>query len=173
VFAIALVVYSLLINLNDIGISTTIVRWQGNLDEVAPTATTLIFLTSLIVYGVFFMAAPFCCSLVGASDAAGVTRLLALAIIVDGISAVPTGMLTRYFRQDRRAVADLVNSAVATVIAFMATASGVWRGADFSGISSARSCVCASQSIDIVLVSSSRQQKSSYAAASPYSARRW
>jgi len=28
-------------------------------------------------------------------------------------------------------------------------------------------CVCASQSIDIVLVSSSRQQKSSYAAASP------
>ena len=128
VFAIALVVYSLLINLNDIGISTTIVRWPGNLDEVAPTATTLIFLTSLVVYGVFFIAAPYCCRLVGAPDAASVTRLLALAIIVDGIFAVPTGMLTRYFRQDRRAIADLVNSAVATVISIVLAVHGygVW-----------------------------------------------
>ena len=128
VFAIALVVYSLLINLNDIGISTTIVRWPGNLDEVAPTATTLIFLTSLVVYGVFFIAAPYCCRLVGAPDATGVTRLLALAIIVDGIFAVPTGMLTRYFKQDRRAVADLVNSAVATVISIVLAVHGygVW-----------------------------------------------
>jgi PST family polysaccharide transporter len=128
VFAIALVVYSLLINLNDIGISTTIVRWPGDIDEVAPTAATLIFLTSLVVYGVFFFVAPYCCRLVGASDATGVTRLLALAIIVDGIFAVPTGMLTRYFRQDRRAIADLVNSVVATVISIVLAVHGygVW-----------------------------------------------
>jgi PST family polysaccharide transporter len=128
VFAIALVVYSLLINLNDIGISTTIVRWPGDIDEVAPTAATLIFLTSLVVYGAFFFVAPYCCRLVGAPDAVGVTRLLALAIIVDGIFAVPTGMLTRYFRQDRRAIADLVNSVVATVIAIVLAVhgDGVW-----------------------------------------------
>jgi PST family polysaccharide transporter len=117
---------------------------------VAPTATTLIFLTSLIVYGVFFMAAPFCCSLVGASDAAGVTRLLALAIIVDGISAVPTGMLTRYFRQDRRAVADLVNSAVATVIAIVLAVHGhgVWSlawGRLLGNLVGAVLCMCFSE----------------------------
>jgi PST family polysaccharide transporter len=128
VFAIALVVYSLLISLNDIGISATIIRWPGDIDEVAPTATTLIFVTSLIVYGVFFIAAPYCCRLVGVSDAAGVTRLLALAIIVDGIFAVPAGMLTRYFRQDRRIIADLVNSVVAAVISIMLAVHGygVW-----------------------------------------------
>jgi len=128
VFAIALVVYSLLISLNDVGIYATIVRWPGDIDEVAPTATTLIFLTSLACYGVFFMAAPYCCRLVGAPDAAGVTRLLALAIVVDGIFAVPVAMLTRYFRQDRRTIADLVNSVVATVVSIVLALHGygVW-----------------------------------------------
>jgi PST family polysaccharide transporter len=128
VFAIALVVYSLLISLNDIGIFATIVRWPGDLDEVAPTATTLIFVTSLIAYGLFFMAAPYCCKLVGAPDATGVTRLLCLAIVVDGIFAVPTSMLTRYFQQDRLALADLVNSVVATVVSIVLALNGhgVW-----------------------------------------------
>jgi O-antigen/teichoic acid export membrane protein/glycosyltransferase involved in cell wall biosynthesis/pimeloyl-ACP methyl ester carboxylesterase len=128
VFAIALVVYSLLISLNDVGIYATIVRWPGDLDEVAPTATTLIFLTSLVAYGVFFVLAPYCCRLVGAPGATSVSRLLALAIIVDGIFAVPVGMLTRYFRQDLRTIADLVNSAVATVISIVLAVKGygVW-----------------------------------------------
>jgi len=128
VFAIALVVYSLLISLNDVGIFATIVRWPGNIDDVAPTATTLIFLTSVVAYGVFFVAAPYCCRLVGAPDATGVTRLLALAIIVDGIFAVPVGMLTRYFRQDRRTIADLVNAVVATVVSILLAfhGYGVW-----------------------------------------------
>jgi O-antigen/teichoic acid export membrane protein/alpha-beta hydrolase superfamily lysophospholipase len=128
VFAIALVVYSLLISLNDVGIYATIVRWPGDIDEVAPTATTLIFLTSLVVYGVFFVAAPYLCQLVGAPDAAGVTRLLCLAIVVDGIFAVPTGMLTRYYQQNRLAVADLVNSVVATVVSILLAlhGHGVW-----------------------------------------------
>jgi PST family polysaccharide transporter len=128
VFAIALVVYSLLISLNDIGISATIIRWPGDVDQVAPTATTLIFLTSLIVYAVFFIVTPYCCRLVGAPDATGVTRLLALAIIVDGIFAVPAGMLTRYFRQGRRTIADLVNSVVAAIISITLAVHGygVW-----------------------------------------------
>jgi PST family polysaccharide transporter len=128
VFAIALVVYSLLISLNDVGISATIIRWPGDVDEVAPTATTLIFLTSLIFYGAFFVIAPYCCRLVGAPDATGVTRLLALAIIVDGIFAVPAAMLTRYFRQYRRTIADLVNAVVATVVSIVLALHGygVW-----------------------------------------------
>jgi len=150
VFAIALVVYSLLISLNDVGISATIIRWPGDVDEVAPTATTLIFLTSLIFYGAFFVAAPYCCRLVGAPDAAGVTRLLALAIIVDGIFAVPTGMLTRYFQQYRRTIADLVNSVVATVISIMLAVHGygVWSlawGRLIGNLVGAILCVCFSE----------------------------
>ena len=57
VYTVALVVITLLLSLNDVGVSTAIVRWQGDLDEIVPTGVTLIFLTSVVLYiGIYFVA---------------------------------------------------------------------------------------------------------------------
>jgi len=124
VFAIALVALNLLNSINDVGMSASIVRWPGKLDDVAPTALTLIFVFSLVGYAIFFAAAPWYCTALHAPQAAGVLRLLSLAVVIDGATAVPTAVLTRSFRQDRRAIADLSGIALQTVLTIVLAAAG-------------------------------------------------
>ena len=112
VFAVALLGLLLILSLNDVGLAATIVRWPGNLDRVAPTATTIIAVASLLLYAGLFVLAPAMAAALNAPGAAGLLRVLGLGVVIDGLFAVPTVLLTRNFQQDRRTWADVTGFAI-------------------------------------------------------------
>ncbi|MDH6196240.1 O-antigen/teichoic acid export membrane protein [Mycobacterium frederiksbergense] len=122
VYAVALAVMAFAMYVNDAGIIAACVQWRGKLEEMAPTAASIALLSSFVVYGVLWLSAPAISTLSKAPDATPVVRLLALVIIVDGITAVRAAALLRRFEQDRLTKANivgmLVNVAVALPLAF-------------------------------------------------------
>jgi O-antigen/teichoic acid export membrane protein len=108
VFAIALVATDVILSVNDVGLIAAIVRHQGDVRRAARTVFSLNLAASCVLYLLVFLAAPAFAAAVHAPDATGVVRLLTLVIIIDGVSAVPSGLLTRGLRQDLRAIGDII-----------------------------------------------------------------
>ncbi len=123
-FTVALVALVLIANVNDLGLEPTIVRWPGDLSRVAPTAMTLIFGSSCLLFGFMFLLAPAFASALNASSAVGVVRLLAFGVVIGGAFAVPSALLTRSFRQGRRTVADVTGLAVTTGLTILLAVRG-------------------------------------------------
>ncbi|MDM4718580.1 oligosaccharide flippase family protein [Micromonospora sp. WMMA1363] len=109
-FAVALVVLLAVLSFNELGVSLAIVRWPGDPREIAPTVATLSVLTSTLVYGGLFLGAPLLARVLGDPGSTAVIRILGLSVIVSGLVATPVALLQRAFRQDRKAVADLVTN---------------------------------------------------------------
>ena len=108
-YAVAWVALLAVLSLNDLSVSLAIVRWPGDPAEIAPTVTTIAVTGSAAMYAVCFFGAPGYASAMGAPAAAGVIRVLALSVVLDGLVCTPVGLLDRSFRQDRRMIADQVN----------------------------------------------------------------
>jgi O-antigen/teichoic acid export membrane protein len=108
-YAVAWVALLAVLSLNDLSVSLAIVRWPGDPAEIAPTVTTIAVTGSVAVYAVCFFGAPGYASAMGAPAAASVIRVLALSVVLDGLTCTPVGLLDRGFRQDRRMIADQVN----------------------------------------------------------------
>ncbi len=124
VYAVALTAMSLLMTLNDVGVIPTIIRWQGDTNDIVSTGRTLSLASSVALYAITFAGAPFFASALGAPEATGVLRVLALTIIIDGIVAIPLGLLSREFRQDRQLFAELPGLAVYIAGALLLAANG-------------------------------------------------
>jgi O-antigen/teichoic acid export membrane protein len=142
-FAVALVALVALLSFNELGVSLAIVRWEGEPREIAPTVATISVLTSVAIYVACFFAAPAFSSAMGAPSATNVIRVLALNVVVDGFVSTPAALMQRYFRQDKKAIADQVNNwlgaGVSIGLAFsglgaMSLAIGRMTGAVVSGI---------------------------------------
>jgi len=108
-YAVAWVALLAMLSLNDLSVSLAIVRWPGDPAEIAPTVTTIAVTGSAAMYAVCFVGAPAYASAMGAPAAAGIIRVLALSVVLDGLVCTPVGLLDRSFRQDRRMIADQVN----------------------------------------------------------------
>jgi PST family polysaccharide transporter len=108
-YAVAWVALLAMLSLNDLSVSLAIVRWPGDPAEIAPTVTTIAVSGSVVMYAACFAGAPAYASAMGAPAAAGVIRVLALSVVLDGLVCTPVGLLDRSFRQDRRMIADQVN----------------------------------------------------------------
>ena len=142
-FAVALVALMAVLSFNDLGVSMAIVRWEGEPAEIAPTVATLSVASSVIIYAACFLGAPAFASAMGAPAATAVIRVLALNVIVDGVTATPANLMQRYFQQDRKMIGDQVNNwlgvAVSVGLAWagfgaMSLAIGRMTGAVASGI---------------------------------------
>jgi O-antigen/teichoic acid export membrane protein len=115
-FNVAIVALVLLANFNDLGLEQTLVRWPDSLDRIAPTAVTVVFGASVLVFAVAMVGAgPFAAAL-GAPQAANMVRLLAVGVLINGACAVPSALLTRDFAQDKRTLADGTGFVVSTAI---------------------------------------------------------
>ena len=110
VFAIAFVALNLADSINDAGLQAAITRWPGEIDSVAPTAVTICIAASIVCYGVLFFLAPFICAALNAPETTDMLRVLCIILILNGFDAVPAAVLSRNFRQDRQAIADIVAS---------------------------------------------------------------
>jgi PST family polysaccharide transporter len=125
VFAVALTVHAIIISASDIGVSSYIVRHDGDLDEVGPTVTTIAGLSATFLAIAMALAAPWLSTELGASAATNPVRILSLTVLLAGISSVPGAVLTREFRQDKRFLADLANFVVSTGILLALAFTGV------------------------------------------------
>jgi O-antigen/teichoic acid export membrane protein len=109
-YAVAYVALIAILSFNELGVSLAIVRWQGEPEEIAPTVSTISTLTSVILYAGFFFAAPAFAHAMGAPQATEVIRILGVNVVIDGLVAVPAALMQRYFRQDKKTIADQANN---------------------------------------------------------------
>lgn len=113
-FAVAMVALLALLSFNELGVSLAIVRWEGEPSEIAPTVTTISLISSVLIYAGCFLGAPAFAAAMGAPSAANVIRVLALNVIFDGLVSTPAALMQRYFRQDRKIIADQANNWIGT-----------------------------------------------------------
>lgn len=106
VFAIALVVHAVVLNVSDVGVSAYLVRHQGDISKIAPTVLTIALTTSAGLAAAMALTAPLIAELLGSSAATGPVRVLSLTVLLAGWSAVPNALLIRDFRQRSRFAAE-------------------------------------------------------------------
>jgi O-antigen/teichoic acid export membrane protein len=150
-FAVALVAMLAVLSFNELGVSLAIVRWETDPADIAPTVATISAATSAVIYIACFLAAPAFASAMGAPAAAGVIRVLALNVVIDGIVATPAALIQRYFRQDRKMIADQVNSWLGAAV----SVGLAWNG--FGAMSLAVGRICGAGAAGILLVAFSPQ----------------
>ena len=114
VFAAALVILNIVLSVSEMGVSIALVREQGDLRQIAPTVTSLSLLSGASLALLCIIGAPWFADALNAPDAAGLIRVMSLALVVGGASAVPTALLQRSFRQDLKLVADIISFIVGT-----------------------------------------------------------
>ncbi len=130
VFAAALVVMSVVISVSELGVSVAIVQAKdrAEVDRIAPVVTTVSVASGAGLAALMALLAPWLAQALGAPDATGPIRVLALSLVIAGLSATPSACIQREFRQDRKLIADTVAFAVTTAVAIaMASAGyGAW-----------------------------------------------
>jgi PST family polysaccharide transporter len=124
VFAVALTVHAIIVNVSDLGVSAYIVRHNGDLAAVGPTVTTIAMASAALLALAMALAAPWISAELGSAAATGPVRVLSLTVLLAGVSSVPGAVLTREFQQDKRFLASLANFLVSTAILLALALSG-------------------------------------------------
>jgi len=123
-FAVAIVVLAVLQSMNELGVSVAVVRWQGEIRRAARTATTLAMATSSLLYLLVFFGAPIVAEGIGSPGSVTVIRILAVGVLIDGVSSIPGALMARAFQQRRRAIADLVALVPSSTVSIVLAANG-------------------------------------------------
>jgi PST family polysaccharide transporter len=123
-YAIALAATAVLMHINDVGLIAATVQWRGRLEEMAPTATTMAATFGVVIYGLFWLAAPAFSAAAGDRAASGVVRLLALTIVIDGVTAVRSGAIMRTFKQDKLTMANAAGLVVTAAVSITLATNG-------------------------------------------------
>jgi len=109
-FAVALVALYAMQTFNDLGMSMAVVRWETDPHDIIPTINTVSVAVSVVTYVGCFWIAPAYASAMGAPAATDVVRVLALAIVIDGLCNAPAGLMQRRFQQGKATVAQQAGS---------------------------------------------------------------
>lgn len=117
VFAIALVVHMVVVNVSELGVSAALIRDDpANTSRSAPTVATISFATSVVLgASIAALSSPLATAL-GSSHAAGPIAVMSLNLPIAGLTAVSSAILRRDFRMDRVFVADFSNMMVSGVV---------------------------------------------------------
>jgi lipopolysaccharide exporter len=122
IYAVALVVHAILINISDLGIGAVLVRDDdASVRASGRTVTTIALVSSLSLGVLMALLAPTLAQLLGAPAATGAIRVMAITLPLAGITAVPGGLLRREFKLRTIFVADTANN-VASAIAVITLA---------------------------------------------------
>jgi len=118
-YTAALLVMTIVLSMNEAGLSVAVIRWQRAVERIAPTAISCSFASSAVWFALMFLGAPLIASLLNAPEATGPIRVLSFGILLDGISTIPNALLMRAFQQRRRAIAQLVGFLVGSPIGIL------------------------------------------------------
>jgi O-antigen/teichoic acid export membrane protein len=124
-YAVAYVALIAVLSFNELGVSLAIVRWPGNPDRIAPTVTTISVVSSAVLTGVAYFAAPAFSSALGDPGATSVVRLVSLNVLISGVVATPVALLQRDFQQGRRMMIDQINTWLGAIVSVSLAVSGV------------------------------------------------
>ena len=113
-YAVSQVVLVLLLSANELGICSAIIRWDGDVRNVARTVLTISVATSTIVYAALFAAAPEIARTLGSPGATSVVRVVSICVIIDGFAGAPSALIEREFQQGRQLICDSLNFLVST-----------------------------------------------------------
>lgn len=101
VFAVAVTVHAVVSSIGELGVSSVLMRGDRDPDEVAPTVAAIAITSSVVLGGAMVLLAAPLATALGAADAAGPMRVMAICVVLVGVFAVPSAQLVREFRQDR------------------------------------------------------------------------
>ncbi len=128
-YSIAVTITGFLLAVNDLGMAHAIARHRDDdsISELAGTASSIAFSSSVLLYLAAFFAAP---ALVGLFDppsgshAVGVVRLATLAVVIDGLIAANAGVITRALQERVRTQSELAGTAAALIVNFSVALAG-------------------------------------------------
>jgi len=118
-YAAGLLVMTIVLSMNEAGLSVAVIRCKEGVERIAPTAVTASFASSAGWSALMFVGAPAIAALLNAPEATAPIRILSLAVLLDGISTIPNALLMRAFQQRSRAAAQLAGFLVGTPIGIL------------------------------------------------------
>jgi PST family polysaccharide transporter len=124
VFAVALTVYAIVSSFGELGVSSCLFRADLDIDSLAPTFVTISVVTSAILAAVMTAFAEPIATALGSAEAAGPIRVMALAVLLVGIFAVPSAHLVRDFKQDKIFLSNVTSFALSTGVLLLMAKSG-------------------------------------------------
>jgi lipopolysaccharide exporter len=124
VFAVALTAYAIISSLGELGVSACLIRADLDIDNLAPTVATISILSGAVFAGAMAALARPTATALGSPAAVGPIRVLALAVLLLGIFAVPTSQMAREFKQDKIFLANAIAFVPATVLLIVLAKSG-------------------------------------------------
>jgi lipopolysaccharide exporter len=124
IFTVALTVYTIVFNLAEFGVGSCLIRADLDIDSVAPTMVTVALLTSAISAEMMAVFARPIATALGSADGAEPVRVMALTVLIGGLSSVPSGQLTRDFQQDKLFLANFISLVPSTAVLLILAESG-------------------------------------------------
>jgi O-antigen/teichoic acid export membrane protein len=122
-YTAALLVMTIVLSMNEAGLSVAVIRWKEGVERIAPTAVTASFASSAGWFGLMLLGAPAIAEVLNAPEATAAIRILAFGVLLDGISTIPNALLMRAFRQRSRTVAQLLGFLLGTPIGILLASS--------------------------------------------------
>jgi O-antigen/teichoic acid export membrane protein len=125
VFAIALVVHAVVVNISELGVTAVLIRDDPERTaRSAPTVATISLLSGVLLAILVAALAPVFASGLGSSRATTAIVVMSLNLPLAGITAVPSALLRRGFRMDRIFYADIANLVTSSVVVVVLALAG-------------------------------------------------
>ena len=120
----ALTAYAIVSSIGELGVSSCLIRADLDIDSLAPTVATISVLSSAILAGAMVAFATPIATALGSAAAAGPIRVMALAVLLVGVFAVPSSQLVRDFKQDKIFLANAISFVPSTALLIILANSG-------------------------------------------------
>jgi lipopolysaccharide exporter len=124
VYAVALTAFGIVSAIGEFGMGACLLRADLDIDSLAPTMATIAVTTNAIQAAVMVAFAEPIASALGSAVAAGPIRVLALAMLITGVFAVPAAQLVRDFKQDKIFLANIIGFVPSTTALILLAISG-------------------------------------------------
>lgn len=124
VFAVAMTAYQIVFALGTLGAGACLLRADLNTDSLAPTMVTVSLVMSVTIAGAMAAFATHIAAALGSVDAAAAVRVMALAMLLEGLVVVPWAELTRDFKQDKIFLANAIAFVPSTAALLVLAKSG-------------------------------------------------
>lgn len=114
-YAVALTVQSILMTVADLGLSADLVRSEEP-DRIAPTVATLGLASGTLTTALTISTSSLLAELLGSPEAAPAIAVLAITLLLAGVSLVPYSMMLRRFQQRELFMIGAVDFVVSTTV---------------------------------------------------------
>lgn len=127
-FALALLVMTMFDYVRDFGIGVGLVQRPEPWAKLAPTGTTLTWVSGVAIGGICAAAAPLAADLLGDARLTPIVQVLAIALVISSLSVLPMAALRRRLDYRGRLLPEVLGSVLkaAVAIGLAAGGFGVW-----------------------------------------------